>query len=98
MVALRYPEPDEPTPPESLTRRRLRKEETMRLGRLAAALAWKRETLMLPLWQDLMALREQPYRQHGGACPDCRCTPRHRTCALCAACRALVYQGGSDAR
>jgi hypothetical protein len=94
MVALRAPlAGDDPIQPESLTRRRLRKQETMKLGRLAQALAWKRESTMLPLWEQLMTFRAEQVRpHHGGRCPTCQCEPRHRTCARCQWCRERVVR------
>jgi hypothetical protein len=94
MVALRAPlAGDDPIQPESLTRRRLRKQETVKLGRLMQALAFKRESDMLPLWEHLMAFRVgQPQPHHGGRCPTCQCQPRHRTCARCEGCRNVVMR------
>jgi hypothetical protein len=94
MVALRAPlHEHEPIQPESLTRRRLRKQETVKFGRLMQALAFKRESTMLPLWEHLMAFRaEQPRPHHGGRCPTCQCAPRHRTCARCQWCRDAVMR------
>ena len=93
MVALREPVYPEPGQPESLTKRRLRRKEGMKMAALVAALAWKRESDMLPLWEQLMQFREaQPRPQHGGRCPTCRCEPRHRTCARCERCRELTMR------